>query len=93
MESEAFQVDIEAKTSNTATLFGGVYLTIGSLRDYFRNSISTSSTIPGLLSHVHHLMTSIPVSAASTSARCSGSEEWLEAKGGLHRTTRSTSSK
>ena len=44
LRSEAFQVDIEAKTSNTATLFGGVYFTIGTLRDLFRKSISTSPT-------------------------------------------------
>ena len=42
---EAFQVDVEARTSNTAVLFAGVYLTVGSLRDPFRKSISTNCTM------------------------------------------------
>ena len=69
---EAFQVD---RTSNTAVLFAGVYLTVGSLRDPFRESISTSSTISKLRSHYNHPMTSVPISAAGTSARRGGPEE------------------
>ena len=42
---EAFQVDVEARTSNTAVLFAGVYLTVGSLRDPSRKSISTNCTM------------------------------------------------
>ena len=90
---EAFQVDVEARTSNTAVLFAGVYLTVGSLRDPFRKSISTSSTIPKLLSHFHHPMTSVPIGAAGTSARRGGSEERLEIVSGLCGITGSTSLK
>ena len=67
-------MDVEARTSNTAVLFAGVYLTVGSLRDPFRESISTSSTISKLRSHY---------SAAGTSARRGGSEERLEVESGL----------
>ena len=56
-----FQVDVEARTSNTAVLFAGVYLTVGSLRDPFRESISTSSIISKLRSHSNHPMTSVPI--------------------------------
>ena len=42
---EAFQVDVDARTSNTAVLFAGVYLTVGSLRDPSRKSISTNCTM------------------------------------------------
>ena len=73
--SYAFQIDVEARTSNTAVFFAGVYLTVGSLRDPFRESISTSSTISKLRSHYNHPMTSVPISAAGTSARRGGSEE------------------
>ena len=76
-------MDVEARTSNTAVLFAGVYLTVGSLRDPFRESISTSSTISKLLSHLNHPMTSVPMSAAGTSARRGGSEERLEVESGL----------
>ena len=41
---EAFQVDVETRTSNTAVLFAGVYLTVGSLRDPLKESIPTKST-------------------------------------------------
>ena len=75
---EAFQV-----ASNTAVLFAGVYLTVGSLRDPFRESISTSSTISKLRSHFNYPMTSVPISAAGTSARRGGSEERLEVGSGL----------
>ena len=78
-----FQVDIEARTSNTAVLFAGVYLTVGSLRDPFRKSISTSCTISKLLSYFNHPMISVPISAAGTSARLGGSEERLEVESGL----------
>ena len=80
---EVFQVDVEARTSNTAVLFAGVYLTVGSLRDPFRESISTSSTISKLRSHFNHPMTSVPISAVETSARQGGSEERLEVESGL----------
>ena len=74
-------MDVEARTSNTAVLFAGVYLTVGSLKDPFRESISTSST--KLRSHFNHPMTSVPISAAGTSARRGGSEERLEVESGL----------
>ena len=80
---EAFQVDVEARTSNTAVFFAGVYLTVGSLRDPFRESISTSSTISKLRSHFDHPMTSVPISAARTSARRGGADERLEVESGL----------
>ena len=54
--SYVFQVDVEARTSNTAVLFAGVYLTVGSLRDPFRKSIST--TIPKLLSYFRRALSS-----------------------------------
>ena len=80
---ETFQRDVKVRTSDTATLFAGVYLTVGSLRDPFRESISTSSTISKLRSHYNHPMTSVPISAAGTSARRGGSEERLEVESGL----------
>ena len=76
-------MDVEARTSNTAVLFAGVYFTFGSLRDSFRESISTSSTISKLRSHFNHPMTSVPISTAETSARRGGSEERLEVESGL----------
>ena len=76
-------MDVEARTSNTAVFFAGVYLTVGSPRDPFRESISTSSTISKLRSHFNHPMTSVPISAVETSARQSGSEERLEVESGL----------
>ena len=73
-------MDVEARTSNTAVLFAGVYLTVGSLRDPFRKSISTRSSTAELLNHFHHPMT---VDAAGTFARRGGSEERLEVESGL----------
>ena len=90
---EAFQVDIETRTSNTAVLFVGVCLTVESLRDSLKNSISTRSMILKLLSHFHHPMTSVPIGAAGTSARRGGSEERLEIVSGLCGITGSTSLK
>ena len=68
------------RSYNTAVLFAGVYLTVGSLRDPFRESISTSSTISNLRSHYNHPMTSAPISAAGTSARRGGSEDSCQSK-------------
>ena len=76
-------MDVEARTSNTAVLFAGVYLTVGSLRDPLGKTISTSSIIPELLNHFHHPMTSVPIGATVTSARRGGSEERLEVESGL----------
>ena len=87
---ETFQIDVEARTPNTATLFAGVYLTVESLRGPLSKSISSSSMISELLNRLHNPMTSIPIGAAWTSARRSGSGEWLEVKSGLHGATRST---
>ena len=85
---ETFQRDVKVRTSDTATLFAGVYLTVGSLRDLFRKSISTRSSTTELLNHFHHPMT---VDAAGTFAPRGGLEEWLEVNSGLCGNTGSTS--
>ena len=90
LSREAFQVDREARTSNTTVLFVGVCLTAGSLRDAFRESTSTSSTILKLPRRFYHLMTSVPIGAAGTSAPRDGSEEQLEVQGALCGITGST---
>ena len=79
-----------ARTSNTATLFAGMYLTAGSLRNPFRKSMSTRSTVPELPNYFHHPMTPIPTDAAGMSAQRGGSEEWLEVKSGVCGITGST---
>ena len=82
---ETFQIDVEARTPNTATLFAGVYLTVESLRGPLSKSISTRSTISELLNYFYHPMTSVPNGAIRTSTRRRGSEEWLRVKSAFAR--------
>ena len=82
---ETFQIDVEARTPNTATLFAGVYLTVQSLRGPLSKSISTRSTISELLNYLYHPMTSVPNGTIRTSTRRRGSEEWLRVKSAFAR--------
>ena len=69
-----FQMDVEARTSNSAALCGNV-VDCCSLRDSMRKLVSTRSTILELLDHFHHLMTSMPSGAGGTSAGPQGGSE------------------
>ena len=84
LKLEVLKVDIKVRTSNTITLFVGVFLTIRSLKALFRKTISITFTILYPFNHFDYFITSIAIGAARTSTWHSKLEKWLVVKCSPH---------